>query len=303
LLRLPPVPDGNRWRHAGSGLLFAIRCRYHSGPRSFPLRAPSLLLESGGRKPAEDTQSLNAGAVDSAQGYREQTLREGRGRQFGGTANLWNHEVRGESARHVRYVPLDEIDFERRDWVPESGWPLSRQTIQPFYEQAQEFCGIGKFDYRPGACQTGTEDSQPWQTEKIESVVSQFGSSDIFLERYRRELVCDERVTVILRAVLLQLQMDPLSRAITSAQAGTLNGRKFQIRARAFVLAAAAWKTPAFCSFRTRCSPADSATRTTWSDAALWTTLRSSWEHSSPPPARFLDKLDFTISTMLEGTP
>ena len=197
------------------------------------------LLESGGRhKPPEDTQNLNAGAVDSAHGYREQTLREGRRRQFGGTANLWNHEVRGESARYIRYVPLDEIDFEPRDWVPESGWPFSRREIQPFYERAQQVCGIGKFDFRAGAWETWTKNSQPWQTEKIESVVSQFGSSGIFLEHYRRELVRDERVTVILRAVLLQLQMDSLSRAITSAHAGTPDGRKFQVRAQVFVLAA-----------------------------------------------------------------
>src|SRR5271166_5554643 len=153
------------------------------------------LLESGGHKSAKETENLNAGAVDSAHGYREQTLREGRCRQFGGTANLWNHEVRGESARHIRYVPLDEIDFEHRDWVPESGWPFSRREIQPFYERAQQVCGIGKFDYRAGAWE---KSSQPWQTEKIESVVSQFGSSEIFLEHYRRELVRDERVTVIL---------------------------------------------------------------------------------------------------------
>jgi choline dehydrogenase-like flavoprotein len=196
------------------------------------------LLESGGYKSAKETQNLNAGAVDSAHGYREQTLREGRRRQFGGTANLWNHEVRGESARYIRYVPLDEIDFERRDWVPESGWPFSRREIQPFYERAQQVCGIGKFDYRAGAWETWTKNSQPWQTEKIESVVSQFGSSGIFLEHYRRELVRDERVTVILRAVLLQLQMDSLSRAITSAHAGTPDGRKFQVRAQIFVLAA-----------------------------------------------------------------
>src|SRR5580704_8421285 len=196
------------------------------------------LLESGGHRPAEDSQNLNTGAVDSAHGYDEQVLREGRSRQFGGTANLWNHEVRGESARYIRYVPLDEIDFERRDWVPESGWPFSRREIQPFYERAQQVCGIGKFDYRAGAWETLTKNGQPWQTEKIESVVSQFGSSGIFLEQYRRELVRDERVTVILRAVLLQLQMDPLSRAITSAQVGTLHGRNFQVRAQAFVLAA-----------------------------------------------------------------
>ena len=232
------------------------------------------LLESGGHKSAEETQNLNAGSVDSPHGYREQTLREGRRRQFGGTANLWNHEVRGESARHIRYVPLDEIDFEHRDWVPESGWPFSRREIQPFYERAQQVCGIGKFDYRAGAWER--KSSQPWQTEKIESIVSQFGSSEIFLEHYRRELVRDERVTVILHAVLLQLQMDPLSRAITSAQVGTLHGRKFQVRAQAFVLAAGGLKTPAFCCFKTLCSPVDSATSTTWSDAASWIILRLS---------------------------
>jgi choline dehydrogenase-like flavoprotein len=220
-------------------------CIVGSGPAGITLareisrsRLRVCLLESGGHKPAEDTENLNAGAVDSAHGYREQTLREGRCRQFGGAANLWNHKVRDESARHIRYVPLDEIDFERRDWVPESGWPFSRREIQPFYERAQQVCGTGKFDFRAGVWGTGTKNSQPWQTEKIESVVSQFGSSGIFLEHYRRELVRDERVTVILRAVLLQLQMDPLSRAITSAQAGAPDGRKFQVRAQAFVLAA-----------------------------------------------------------------
>src|SRR6266436_2352602 len=196
------------------------------------------LLESGGQKPSEAAQNLNTGAVDSVHGYREQTLRDGRRRQFGGTGNLWNHELRGQSARHVRYVPLDEIDFERRTWVPESGWPFSRREIQSFYESAQRLCGIGKFDYRAVAWKNGAASRQVWQTEKIESVVTQFGSPAIFLERYCRELVNEESVIVILRAVLLELRMDPLSRAITSAYAATLNGRKFQVRAQAFVLAA-----------------------------------------------------------------
>jgi choline dehydrogenase-like flavoprotein len=194
------------------------------------------LLESGGHKPAEETEELNAGAVDSVHGYEEQTLLKGRRRQFGGTSNLWNHKVRGGSAAYIRYVPLDEIDFERRDWVPESGWPFSRRDIQAFYELAQQVCGVGKLDCP--AFETGKKESQPWQTDKIESVVSQFGSSEIFLHQYRRELSRDERVTVILHAVLLRLQMDPLSRVITSAQAGLPDGRKFQVRAKVFVLAA-----------------------------------------------------------------
>src|ERR1700756_2108552 len=68
------------------------------------------LLESGGRKPSEAAQNLNTSAVDSVQGYRGQRWRGGGRRRLGGTGNLGNHELRGQSARHVRYVPLDEID-------------------------------------------------------------------------------------------------------------------------------------------------------------------------------------------------
>jgi len=82
------------------------------------------------------------------------------------------------------------------------------------------------------------ENGAPWQTKKIESVVSHFGSSEIYLKRYRQELIDHERVTLILGAVLLRLEMDQLSRTITSAQAGTPNGRKFLVRARVFVIAA-----------------------------------------------------------------
>jgi choline dehydrogenase-like flavoprotein len=196
------------------------------------------VLESGGQKSVEEAQSLNVGVVDSPHGYPEQVLQEGRRRQFGGTANLWNHRSRGATNRHIRYVQLDEIDFERRDWVPESGWPFGRRELQPFYERARQVCGIGKYAHPAGAGENGKKGNQPWQTEAIESVISQLGSSKIFLERYRRELVGDERVTVILRAVLLQLQMDPLSRTITSAEVGAPDGRKFRVRARAFVLAA-----------------------------------------------------------------
>jgi choline dehydrogenase-like flavoprotein len=196
------------------------------------------LLESGGLKPAEESDNLNAGSVDSAHGYDEQILREGRRRQFGGTANLWNHEVRGGSSRHIRYVPLDEIDFERRDWVPESGWPFGRQELQPYYDRARKACGVGNPDRSDGIGELATNSRQPWQTEKIQSVISLFGSSRIFLKDYRQELVEHNRVTVILHAVLLELEMDPLSRAIVSAQAGTPDGRKFQIRARTFVIAA-----------------------------------------------------------------
>jgi choline dehydrogenase-like flavoprotein len=232
-------------KEAPPSLLRVDVCVVGSGPAGITLARTICrsglrvcLLESGGNKASKAAENLNTGIVDSPHGYREQTFREGRCRQFGGSANLWNHELRGAPGGHIRYLPLDKIDFERQDWIPESGWPFSRQEIQSYYEIAQRVCGIGKFDYRATAWDNGAKSRQPWRTEKLESIISQFGSPSIFKERFCRELASAERVSVFLRAVLLELGMDPVSRAITSACAGTPDGGKFQVEAKVFVLAA-----------------------------------------------------------------
>lgn len=88
--------------------------------REFPGRpAKVVLLESGRLTPDAETQSLYAGEV-TGRPYFE--LDAARSRYFGGTTNLWTGECR----------PLDAQDFERRDWVPDSGWPFGLDERLPF---------------------------------------------------------------------------------------------------------------------------------------------------------------------------
>ena len=32
---------------------------------------------------------------------------------------------------------LDPLDFEVRDWVPHSGWPITRTQLEPYYRRGQ----------------------------------------------------------------------------------------------------------------------------------------------------------------------
>jgi hypothetical protein len=43
--------------------------------------------------------------------------------------------------------PLDDIDFEERDWLPYSGWPFSKSALDPYYERAQSICKIKPSTY------------------------------------------------------------------------------------------------------------------------------------------------------------
>ncbi len=75
------------------------------------------ILESGELELNEEIQSLSEGEILSKDHYPSDELEAGRCRQFGGAANLWRDRT-GENHYSVRLLPLDKIDFEKRDWLP-----------------------------------------------------------------------------------------------------------------------------------------------------------------------------------------
>src|SRR5262249_39536389 len=110
-------------------------------------QVPVVLLESGGVEYDVETHALANGRMDGtivdsgAWGFppTEHYLRLSQHRFFGGTTNCWGGWCR----------PFDEIDFEQRDWVPHSGWPITRQELSPFYKRAAVLCQIQPFADEP----------------------------------------------------------------------------------------------------------------------------------------------------------
>jgi len=93
-----------------------------------------VVLEGGGADFEEATQALYAGA-DLGMAYYP--LEDSRLRFLGGTTNIWGG----------RCVPLQPIDFETRDWVPHSGWPVTHEEMGVYYEQAHADLQLGHYDY------------------------------------------------------------------------------------------------------------------------------------------------------------
>ena len=81
------------------------------------------LVESGGFDPELRTQRLYRGEVVGDPYFPLDACRY---RLFGGSSNRWGGWCR----------PLDPIDFERRDWIPGSGWPITSVELEPFYADA-----------------------------------------------------------------------------------------------------------------------------------------------------------------------
>jgi hypothetical protein len=186
------------------------------------------LLEGGGLQFDQDTQALFVGANLGMDYY---DLVDARLRFFGGTTRIWGG----------RCALMDHIDFERRAWVPYSGWPIDRQDLEPYYRQAHEQFELDEFNYEQelwAALGSGTPSFDP---ARITTSLWRF---DELSERYGpdrcRDLMDSDRVRILLHANVVQIQASDNARRVEHLVVKALDGQTCQVRARQYVLAAGA---------------------------------------------------------------
>jgi choline dehydrogenase-like flavoprotein len=123
-------------------LLNSDFCIIGSGPSGISIALElakakrKVILISGGIK-FENSKNQNLYIGKIAKKSTHEPLEENRRRVFGGTSTVWGG----------RCIPFDKIDFEKRDWIPFSGWPISYEELVPYYKQANSILKAGYFEY------------------------------------------------------------------------------------------------------------------------------------------------------------
>jgi len=199
------------------------------------------LLESGGLEPDQETQKLYWGENVGLPYY---TLDTARARYFGGSSNRW-HLFIGNNSLGARMRPLDGIDFEERNWIPHSGWPFDKFHLDPYYEKAQSICKIEPFTYDLKDYEdTRTNPRLPLNGDRVKTVVFKFGSRDPFIEHYPKEITRADNITTYLYANVLEIETDEAAKNVSRLRVGSLNGNKFWLSARIFILACGGIEIP-----------------------------------------------------------
>ncbi len=180
------------------------------------------LLEAGGFELEEETQDLYAGEIV---GHNYHLLNEGRRRSFGGTTNQW--------AGYCR--PLDAIDFEARDYVPDSGWPISRAQLDPFYRRAQKICQVGKYAFDAGSWRSAPRKPFALDPSRLVSEVIQVGPPTRFGEVYRDKVDTAPNIKVLLHANVTDIKADGAK--VTELRVASLDKKTLVVKSQIFILA------------------------------------------------------------------
>ena len=149
---------------------------------------------------------------------------------FGGTTTIWGG----------RCVPFDPIDFERRAYVANSGWPIGYDEVAPYYPKAMRYCDAGSFDFSA----SGSMEDQDSMVSGLGAcaelkgdLIERFSLPTDFGSRYREKLARSKNVRVITHAHATKVLKDPVGDRIEAAEFVARSGKIMRLSAQIFVLA------------------------------------------------------------------
>ena len=191
-----------------------------------------LVVESGGLELDEATQALYQGAIVGRPYFDLDVTRL---RYFGGSTNHWGGWC----------APLHDIDFQARDWVPHSGWPIARSDLESYYAIAQLLVQIGPPTYDPQVWQNDKHRFPDFQPERMVTQIMQVSEpATHFGERYRDDLAKADNVRVLLNANTLGIESNAAATQATGLRLATLNGVRASVRAKTIVVACGGLESP-----------------------------------------------------------
>lgn len=183
-----------------------------------------LLIDSGGEHYDQATQDI----------YQAEKFPEtfpdphySRLRFLGGTSNHWENNT----------SPFSPIDFEKRAWVPNSGWPISFKDIEPYYLKAAYYCGTKEDSYDTSywAKQLNAKDLLA-DSKAIETSMAKSSIPPVrFFHQYGDSLKTSDQIRILTHANLIDIEFNSKNKKVESVTVQSFNSIKHSISAESFV--------------------------------------------------------------------
>ena len=189
-----------------------------------------VIVESGGLEADADTQSLYEGESVG----RAYSIAATRVRIFGGSTAHWY----GQCGR------LRPFDLEKRHGFSFSGWPISYDELDPYYEPAHELLELGRYDYSEDNFKNTELGPLELKSEALSLHIWRFRSQNGLVResvhlgtKFQKPIQRAENITVLLYANGISIDTDETASQVRHIGYRTLDGKSGIVRARFYVLA------------------------------------------------------------------
>lgn len=188
-----------------------------------------ILLEGGGMEYDDRIQELYNGKIT---GHPYYPMKASRLHYFGGSTGHWGGMC----------STFDDIDFEKRDWVENSGWPIKREDIAKYYPKATSILDLGPCEWNLDYWLKQDPDFKPLPLDEkvIWSKMWQFSPPTRFGKKYKDAIVNSKTIQLHIYANVVDLDATESINSITQVTVKNYAGKQHTVKAKNFILACSA---------------------------------------------------------------
>jgi choline dehydrogenase-like flavoprotein len=185
-----------------------------------------ILLEGGGFDYDDQIQDLYAGKTTGQKYY---PLKSTRLHYFGGTSNHWSGYC----------APMDPLDFEKRDYIPHSGWPIRKTDLDPWYAKAQPILDLGPYEYNTAYWQQQDPALRSLLPENpaVCNKVWQFSPPTRLNKKYADTIKTSRNIHLYTYSNLVDITANEHVSAISQLTVTNFTGKRHTVKAKYFILA------------------------------------------------------------------
>lgn len=157
-------------------------------------------------------------------------------RQVGGASIIWGG----------RCLPYDPVDFDQREYIRNSDWPITYEEIEGYFQRACDyfFCGKSEFDIKniPNIKQKSIIPGLP-DTEILTSTLERWSLPTNFGKEYFNALKQSESIKLLYSLTCIEIETNDHGDQVKLLHAKTLGGKTVRVKCQKYVLAGGALNT------------------------------------------------------------
>lgn len=151
---------------------------------------------------------------------------DGRFRVFGGSTTKWG----------AQSLPLEKIDFIERDWINNSGWPISYNEVSAYYPKVDSFLQLYPVEYAEDIS-TINQLAKLHPNTNISLKFSKWSAKPDLRESFREQLIKSENVTLVQNANVVNINLFASGDKVESLTCVNFEKKELKFFANKFVLA------------------------------------------------------------------
>jgi choline dehydrogenase-like flavoprotein len=190
-----------------------------------------IILEGGRRSFCEEAADLHKADITN---HHHLGVHEARERIVGGTTTKWGGQA----------LPFMKEDFLVRKHLSASGWPISYEELQPYYQKAEAVLGTDQttsFNYAPWKDHSVAE--PVFSRDTISLFVTKWCKTPNFALQHGEKIRAASHITLLSNANVIELLPNVGFDAVEELRIKSLDGKEGSVRARYIIAAGGAIET------------------------------------------------------------